>query len=650
MQETSEMGINYLDASKFDDSNAAITRLEDGWYHVERENTTGATIFLNALLNKEWNNLKEDTTYTIMVETRNVDLENTKLCYLSVTGNIESIAFSGYSYNIEIDKLLSNTSNKWLIQKKTKIDFTDIIWTLATFIGVPAGGYAKFDYRISIYDANYTGDYVAFVPNKPSPLYSSQIKNIGDNINILDNNLIVIGTVNDVVGSEPTWSSNGSRAKFPTLQFLPNGNTFTISCNENYNIAMSEYGENNLCIKTSSWYTSYTFTKQANTTKISIKFKKVDNTAFSQEELKDIKCKLEKGSKATPYSKYGCGCIDLKVQNKNIFNKDDFEELSGSLANTNGTVIHSSTTEKTLYFKCKKNTKYAFQKLVGTNYRRFIVAETTELPKVNVEYKNRRDGTVNSKLVYTTSDTAEYLAFWYYSTGSELTKEEILNSIQIEENSEATDYIEHEEQTVTFPLAEGQVLHKEDYLAEDGIHHKRKTIEFDGTESWEANTVSTETQIKTISFFVSINNAKNSNTIDDICLCSHLKGGLTSLLYNADKESVWINTNRLYIRINRDKLATEDVEGIKEYLSSNNMTVEYPLQNEEIEAYTEEQQEAYDTIKELYSYEEVTHITCEDEIKTTQEVIYRKDFTLAQNNLQSQIDEIKASMTSEVSS
>lgn len=161
-----------------------------------------------------------------------------------------------------------------------------------------------------------------------------------------------------------------------------------------------------------------------------------------------------------------------------------------------------------------------------------------------------------------------------------------------------------------------------DYLANDGIHHKRKTITLDGTENWATNTVSTETQIKTISFFVSINNIKNSDNSEDICLCSHLKGGITSQIYNVDKEGIWVNSNNLYIRINRDNLETKDVEGLKNYLNINNMTVEYLLKDEEIEAYTEEQQEVYNKIKKLYSYEEVTHITCEDEIKTNMQLSY----------------------------
>ena len=49
--------------------------------------------------------------------------------------------------------------------------------------------------------------------------------------------------------------------------------------------------------------------------------------------------------------------------------------------------------------------------------------------------------------------------------------------IQLEPGTTATNYVEHREQTVTFPLSEGQKLMLGDYLAADGIHHKRTQIE-----------------------------------------------------------------------------------------------------------------------------------------------------------------------------
>lgn len=80
------------------------------------------------------------------------------------------------------------------------------------------------------------------------------------------------------------------------------------------------------------------------------------------------------------------------------------------------------------------------------------------------------------------------------------------------------------------------------------------------------------------------------------------------------------------------------------FFANNEVLLEYECE-EYIETYTEEQQIAYNKIKELYSYKNVTHILCEDEISCSFNVEYRKDFVIVQDNLQSQINEIKAQLT-----
>lgn len=145
------------------------------------------------------------------------------------------------------------------------------------------------------------------------------------------------------------------------------------------------------------------------------------------------------------------GSVNFEVCNKNIFNKDDFNELSAQIFNN---VIHSTYTERTIYFKCKKNCSYVFQKKLGTNYKRFMIAETKEKPAINVEIQNGQGNANQENLIYTTSDTAEYIVFWYYCTGSDLSQDEILDSIQIEENNVATEFEEHQEQSISFLMQE----------------------------------------------------------------------------------------------------------------------------------------------------------------------------------------------------
>lgn len=185
-----------------------------------------------------------------------------------------------------------------------------------------------------------------------------------------------------------------------------------------------------------------------------------------------------------------------------------------------------------------------------------------------------------------------------------------------------------------------------DYLADNGIHHKRKTIALDGTENWGLH--------KNSIFKLAIVDIKTTNDFTLLgpinVISTHFKGITWREMYDTEAIGIAVHNIAKNIYISTEKTVTT-VEQLKtflaeQYANGTPVTIEYKLEDEEIEAYTEEQQEAYNKIKELYSYEGVTHITCEDEVKTTQEVIYRKDFTLAQNNLQSQIDEIKASLAS----
>ena len=69
--------------------------------------------------------------------------------------------------------------------------------------------------------------------------------------------------------------------------------------------------------------------------------------------------------------------------------------------------------------------------------------------------------------------------------------------------------------------------------------------------------------------------------------------------------------------------------------------VEYKLLNEQIEPYSEEQKEAYKQIKNAKSYNEVTYIFSDDEIKPIMKAEALTDVKTEHNKLQTQIDEIK---------
>ena len=135
-------------------------------------------------------------------------------------------------------------------------------------------------------------------------------------------------------------------------------------------------------------------------------------------------------------------------------------------------------------------------------------------------------------------------------------KTENINTFQFEIGTFATDCIEHEEQKITFPLSQGQKMYDGDYLADDGIHHVRKQ---DNNVSGTSKTFS---------------NAKENGKY----MCNV-------------KESGTLNGKTITFET-----------------SVTNAIVEYELAEEETEAYTEAQQEAYDKLKKIMTYYPVTNV------------------------------------------
>ena len=186
--------------------------------------------------------------------------------------------------------------------------------------------------------------------------------------------------------------------------------------------------------------------------------------------------------------------------------------------------------------------------------------------------------------------------------------------IMQEENSDIL-YIPHQEQSFLFPAKEGQLFHKDDYLADDGTHNKRKTIILDGTEAYALSN-----KVGSYQWFrLGFNSKIDINIIKkDGIICNKLPtynqeenaSGITS--YNVDK--------RIYIAISEE---ITNVQQLQDYLSKNPLIIEFTIENEEIEPYSPEQQEAWDNIKNTaHTYKGITHIFCTDEINCEFEATY----------------------------
>lgn len=124
--------------------------------------------------------------------------------------------------------------------------------------------------------------------------------------------------------------------------------------------------------------------------------------------------------------------------NIDLFDKDNYTELSLQATPATKT-LNTSHNERGTYFKCKPNTIYSFQKSTnGTVYLRGNVCETQVIPTDGCSYDNYASFSLINKISYKTSATAKYIYFNFYCIASDISKQELLNSIKIEEEPENT--------------------------------------------------------------------------------------------------------------------------------------------------------------------------------------------------------------------
>ena len=298
------------------------------------------------------------------------------------------------------------------------------------------------------------------------------------------------------------------------------------------------------------------------------------------------------------------GDVEVKVQNKNLFDNENATIRNNAYINYNtGAIAGSSTTNYALenYIEIEASAIYTLAN--ATSGMRLAFYDENE---TYISGKN------NTFIGFTTPSNAKYIRF------SDI---DLSTVMLIKGNSTVIPYTPHQEQTFTFPLGTER-MYLGDYLANDGIHHVRKQGVFDGSndEGWSYRgqdvdgTYVYETSLSNAK--VPINNATKANM-----LCSHFTVLTSSYLWNNADLGIALNTSK-QLRVRTSQSTLED---FKTWLASNPITVEYELDEEEITPYTTAQQEVYNAIKKSISYEGKTYINgSSDETNPMFEVVAKK--------------------------
>lgn len=459
------------------------------------------------------------------------------------------------------------------------------------------GTYSNYELDLMILESTQQDETFEQYGASPSPEFPSEIENAGDNINYFDVSKITSGSIvinnNDgtlIIKNNPNTSGYVQQTK-KLSELCPDlkvGDTATLgfkTTTKNSSYANSIYvGEawNNGTYKT--------------ITQSMLDFQVGFYGGYNEiSTISDIK--IEKGTKATSYSKYGLANIDITKCNKNLFNKNIAKQ--DYILSATGQEIASPGSFISDYMLVKKGISYF------SNTRGYSNAGFYDLNKNFIE---RKDLPQNSQFI---PDNNYYIRL----NG----KIENIETLQFEIDNKSTEYTQHQSQTITFPLSEGQKMYEGSYTANDGIHHKRKQIELDGTENWFIGSIPSlrypiRLELQDIKL-------KTTNLITEILSNCFLPVGSSENSTGYENKFTFRQANgsrNLWFFIPKNffttTTSTKILEEWKAYLSAQKIagtpvTIEYPLAEEEIEAYTEEQQEAYNQLQNVTPYKLVTNIS-----------------------------------------
>lgn len=531
--------------------------------------------------------------------------------------------------------------------------FTNDVKQVLTYLQVLNGKTINNDIFAQLEEGAVATEYEEYGVT-PSSKFPSKIRNCGDNVNVF-NKESFIEFYNLTTGKDGkreyiayTTNSSGSNV-FMQNQFK-----------ENTQYTISFYGRQaskNAQGKTSGIKFVYTDgTKSEIYLNNDENWKKYKLTSESGKTIEGIsmlwayggtvwfsEIKLEKGTVATPYSEYGKSNANFTICNKNLFKLSESVDIATFFRPNHGNASLSDEMIKitTTEYNNSNLVKGVFVRVV--DIENMIPLDFSKEIIFSFEIKQDAGSTIPFKLSNSYNDKTINLTENYQKISISVLKNSdndaitlytnadnrsfYIRNIQLEYETEASDYEEHKEQSFTFPLKEGQVLHLNDYLAEDGVHHIRKSIVLDG--------VSNGLKVKTV--------VKHTNDIY-YCTVSIPKTSVNySQIYNSHfkNNGTGVNRNNCYITGNGGVLVLvlEDqtittVEQANAWLAQQKangtpVTVSYILAVEEIEEYNEEQQAVYNDIKKTAkSYKGTTNIFSTDEVSPIFDVEALRDLNV----------------------
>lgn len=470
-----------------------------------------------------------------------------------------------------------------------------------------------------------------YIPQSPSPEAPSEIRNMGDNINIFNKNSTFINYQSKVevldTGIKVTnlnttkyasaYTSLGSdKLLGKTITLYSDieeseGATANVLLYFGTGIKPTLGGViqkiNNNSKNSGLWKIPSSFPEGCD--RIHLYFYSSDSTEpTTNSYVKYNNLKVEVRDTPSPYSEYGCGSTRITSSTENLANAEQLYNEMVSFNSRNvrkeivdgkNCIVFTNSSYRAMYGfrglrgKYKKNTQYVIR-LKARGYDTSISGSSD----LFVQARNKNGDLIGSdshtvhgatwiqfSFLTNTDSSLDYIDFSY---GNQTDWCVDLDSFEIYESTSVKAVDKNKDANIVVQFNEGQRLMEGDYLVEDKIHRKRKRVEFDGSESWTSDQMGGNTGT-TICFKVEIDDyigydggfAPKGNLT-----CTHFK---EQSIYQNELEGIQGGWGKyIFLKLKRSNLITADEYGFKTWLTAQKdagtpVTVEYELAEEIIE-------------------------------------------------------------------
>lgn len=492
-----------------------------------------------------------------------------------------------------------------------------------------------------------------YIPQSPSPEAPSEIRNVGNNINIFNKNGI-FGTNSakvDVLDTGIRVTNTGTDSYSYVYTSL--GGAELLGKNVAVHSDYLEHGEAkaniNIFMGSSSSPAIALVTKKnadneriqifsipsefangADTINILI-YASYNSTGITGDYVDYNNLKVEVSNSPTvfptPYSEYEAGNITTVVSNENLGNAEQlYKEMYGFRSkyvrkeivdNRECIVFNNNLFRREYGFsglkgRYKKNTQYTIRfkaRIYGTTitsgYSLVFYAYNSDSEKL-AEFSAQSKGAKWFQFSLTTpiNSSLDCIAF---SFGNATQWCLDMDSLEIYEGTSVRQVPKSQDKQIVFPLTENQLLYSGSELTMNGVYNTRNRVVLDGSQSNSVIDVAVNDVTGNTTFVVpqsivpDVYKKTDYPTENDVpLLCSQLKKVDRSMPYrNYDNQiGYWADTTAGFVVGMSTSKVGRTVESILEYFKTNPLVIEYVTNSPYVTKYTDEQSEVF---KELFN-------------------------------------------------